>query len=179
MAEGGDINDVIASFKKFNLVGLAKGKDPNKMTNQAWGKMVQDCIGKDTTTKQRMDSSVWPYVSDKATKTLDLTNAAKCNEALDRAAKVYKEIKKSKDSEDDIRKQLAAKICSSNPDIKKVAQSSTGGVGRMTDTSGYTGAHKERFDESGKGKGAAGREDKSENTGYTGQYKGTGSYGKK
>lgn len=68
MAEGGDINDVIASFKKFNLVGLAKGKDPNKMTNQAWGKMVQDCIGKDTTTKQRMDSSVWPYVSDKATK---------------------------------------------------------------------------------------------------------------
>ncbi|CAG2221548.1 unnamed protein product [Mytilus edulis] len=160
MAEGGDINDVIASFKKFNLVGLAKGKDPNKMTNQAWGKMVQDCIGKDTTTKQRMDSSVWPYVSDKATKTLDLTNAAKY-------------------SEDDIRKQLAAKICSSNPDVKKVAQSSTGGVGRMTDTSGYTGAHKERFDESGKGKGAAGREDKSDNTGYTGQYKGSGSYGKK
>jgi hypothetical protein len=38
------------------------------MTNQAWGKCVQDCIGKDTTTKQRMDASVWPYVADKATK---------------------------------------------------------------------------------------------------------------
>eukprot|EP00128_Syssomonas_multiformis_P008092 Colp12_sorted_trinity150504_noHs@34669 len=31
-------------------------------------------------------------------------------------------------------------------------------VSRLTDTSKYTGAHKERFDESGKGKGIAGRE---------------------
>ena len=30
-------------------------------------------------------------------------------------------------------------------------------VGRLTDTSKYTGAHKERFDESGKGKGADGK----------------------
>ena len=29
---------------------------------------------------------------------------------------------------------------------------------RMTDTSKYTGSHKERFDESGKGKGLAGRD---------------------
>merc|ERR1711970_1583397 len=32
-------------------------------------------------------------------------------------------------------------------------------VDRMTDTTQYTGAHKERFDESGKGKGIEGRED--------------------
>nr|XP_038027042.1 tubulin polymerization-promoting protein family member 2-like [Anas platyrhynchos] len=32
-----------------------------------------------------------------------------------------------------------------------------GGVERLTDTSKYTGSHKERFDESGKGKGLAGR----------------------
>lgn len=57
--------------------------------------------------------------------------------------------------------------------------SATGGVDRMTDTSKYTGAHKERFDESGKGKGAAGREDRVDNTGYVGNYKGEGSYGKK
>lgn len=30
----------------------------------------------------------------------------------------------------------------------------------MTDTSKYTGTHKERFDESGKGKGLAGRDSK-------------------
>lgn len=49
----------------------------------------------------------------------------------------------------------------------------------MTDTSKYTGAHKERFDESGKGKGADGRTDKVENSGYVGNYKGKGTFDKK
>jgi len=44
----------------------------------------------------------------------------------------------------------------------------------MTDTSKYTGAHKERFDADGKGKGSDGRADKVENTGYVGAYKGAG-----
>ena len=57
--------------------------------------------------------------------------------------------------------------------------SKTGGVSKMTDTSQYTGAHKERFDASGKGKGIDGRADVSDNTGYVGQYKGEGSYEKK
>jgi len=56
--------------------------------------------------------------------------------------------------------------------------SKVGGVDRLTDTSKYTGSHKERFDESGKGKGAAGRSDTQENTGYVGAYKGAGSYDK-
>ncbi|XP_005005719.1 tubulin polymerization-promoting protein family member 2 isoform X1 [Cavia porcellus] len=42
-----------------------------------------------------------------------------------------------------------------------------GAVDRLTDTSKYTGSHKERFDESGKGKGLAGREETTENTGYS------------
>lgn len=50
---------------------------------------------------------------------------------------------------------------------------------RMTDTSGYTGAHKERFDEHGQGKGKDGREYTAENTGYVGNYKGAGTYDKK
>lgn len=37
---------------------------------------------------------------------------------------------------------------------------------RLTDTSKYTGAHKERFDSAGKGKGAAGRDDIAANDGY-------------
>lgn len=53
-----------------------------------------------------------------------------------------------------------------------------GGVDRLTDTSKYTGAHKERFDESGKGKGREGRDDVTENSGYTGQYKGQETYDK-
>lgn len=57
--------------------------------------------------------------------------------------------------------------------------SKTGGVGRMTDASKYTGSHKERFDESGKGKGKEGRTDTVSNDGYVGNYKGAGTYDKK
>ncbi|XP_053119808.1 tubulin polymerization-promoting protein family member 2-like [Hemicordylus capensis] len=53
-----------------------------------------------------------------------------------------------------------------------------GAVDRLTDTSKYTGSHKERFDESGKGKGIAGRADMHDNTGYVGNYKGAGTYDK-
>lgn len=46
----------------------------------------------------------------------------------------------------------------------------------MTDASKYTGSHKERFDEDGKGKGIDGRENRHENDGYVGNYKGAGTY---
>ncbi len=35
----------------------------------------------------------------------------------------------------------------------------SGAVDRLTDTTKYTGSHKERFDDSGKGRGAVGRKD--------------------
>lgn len=47
---------------------------------------------------------------------------------------------------------------------------------RLTDTSKYTGSHKERFDESGKGRGKVGREDTPDTSGYVGAYKGSGTY---
>ena len=48
-----------------------------------------------------------------------------------------------------------------------------GGVDRLTDSSKYTGSHKERFDESGKGKGIEGRVDRDDKVaeGYVGVYK--------
>ena len=55
-----------------------------------------------------------------------------------------------------------------------------GGVDRLTDTSKYTGSHKERFDESGKGKGIEGRVDRDDKAaeGYVGGYKGKDTYDK-
>lgn len=50
---------------------------------------------------------------------------------------------------------------------------------RLTDTSQYTGTHKERFDESGKGKGMEGRENVDSGSGYVQGYKNEGSYDKK
>lgn len=52
----------------------------------------------------------------------------------------------------------------------------TAAVGRLTDTSRYTGSHKERFDDSGKGRGREGREELVEDTGYVGAYKNAGTY---
>jgi hypothetical protein len=46
----------------------------------------------------------------------------------------------------------------------------------MTDTTQYTGAHKERFDATGQGKGKEGRVDEAKNSGYVGNYKGAGTY---
>lgn len=54
-----------------------------------------------------------------------------------------------------------------------------GGVDRLTDTSKYTGAHKQRFDESGKGRGIEGREDVNDNSGYVTGYKEKDTYDKK
>ena len=47
---------------------------------------------------------------------------------------------------------------------------------RLTDTRGYTGTHKERFDTSGKGKGIAGRKDLLDDAGYVTGYKHQGTY---
>lgn len=55
---------------------------------------------------------------------------------------------------------------------------SGGVVGRLTDASGYTGAHKERFDKDGKGKGMDGRVDKTDNSGYVGNYKNADTFDK-
>lgn len=63
----------------------------------------------------------------------------------------------------------------------------TEAVDRMTDASHYTGTHKERFDESGKGRGMAGRDSNAkgrgsmpalmgQQPGYVGGYKNEGSY---
>ena len=52
------------------------------------------------------------------------------------------------------------------------------GVDRLTDTLKYTGSHKERFDESGKGKGIEERVDRDDKVaeGYVGVYKGKDTY---
>lgn len=54
-----------------------------------------------------------------------------------------------------------------------------GGVDRLIDISKYIGIYKERFDESGKGKGIEGWEEIIDNLGYVSGYKGVGIYDKK
>lgn len=49
-------------------------------------------------------------------------------------------------------------------------------VNRLTDTTKYTGTHKQRFDEEGKGKGIAGRKDVVDKSGYVSGYQNKGTY---
>lgn len=51
-------------------------------------------------------------------------------------------------------------------------------VDRLTDTSKYTGTHKQRFDETGKGKGIAGRKDLPDTSGYVTGYQNKDTFGK-
>ncbi|MEQ2161576.1 hypothetical protein GOODEAATRI_010876 [Goodea atripinnis] len=52
-------------------------------------------------------------------------------------------------------------------------------VSRLTDTTKFTGSHKERFDKTGRGKGKAGRVDIVDTSGYVSGYKHRGTYEKK
>uniref|UniRef100_F7HG42 Tubulin polymerization promoting protein n=1 Tax=Callithrix jacchus TaxID=9483 RepID=F7HG42_CALJA len=52
-------------------------------------------------------------------------------------------------------------------------------VSRLTDTTKFTGSHKECFDPSGNGKGKAGRMDLVDESGYGSSYKHTGTYDQK
>jgi len=77
--------------------------------------------------------------------------------------------------------QILAKVNSSGgPSLSHVTGTANKNITeRMTDTSGYTGASKERFDDSGHGKGKEGRVDEAKNSGYVGNYKGAGTYDEK
>jgi len=58
------------------------------------------------------------------------------------------------------------------PGLSTKTRAASGGViDRLTDTSKYTGSHKERFDASGKGKGIEGRREVGDKSGYTAAFK--------
>jgi hypothetical protein len=104
---------------------------------------------------------------------------AELNALIAEIAKAYQADHKC-GSVDEAIKQINDKLAAtSKQGHGTTGTSKTGGVEKMTDTSKYTGSHKERFDETGKGKGAEGRADKVDNTGYVGNYKGDGTYDKK
>lgn len=63
------------------------------------------------------------------------------------------------------------------PTLNSAAKASANGVySRLTDHTKYTGAHKERFNADGTGKGKAGREEMKDNSGYVAAYKNKNTY---
>ncbi|XP_059848688.1 tubulin polymerization-promoting protein family member 3-like isoform X1 [Hypanus sabinus] len=175
MAEGGAVNMQMLheSFKKFAAYGDTKATG-NEMTGKNWAKLCKDC--KIVDGKNITSTDVDIVFSKVKAKTARIITFEEFKSALaELAPKRFKG--HTKEEATAAAYKLVAGKDPANIGVTKVTK--TGAVNRLTDTSKYTGSHKERFDEGGKGKGKIGREDMLENTGYVGAYKGAGTYDEK
>ncbi|XP_078135387.1 tubulin polymerization-promoting protein family member 2 [Sander vitreus] len=174
MAEGSvSVAEVETSFQKFAVHGDTKARG-KEMNGKNFAKLCKDCNiidGKNVTT-----TDVDIVFSKVKAKSARVITFEQFNQALiELAPKRFK----GKSKEESLQ-QLYGLIVGKEPTnvgVTKVAKAAA--VDRLTDTTKYTGAHKERFDESGKGKGKVGREEIPDSSGYVGAYKGSGTYDEK
>ncbi|XP_077351188.1 tubulin polymerization-promoting protein family member 3-like [Festucalex cinctus] len=171
MAENSDL--LVSAFKRFAVHGDTKASG-TEMNGKNWAKLCKDCkiIDGKSVTATDVDI-VFSKVKQKSARVINFNEFKQALQEL--APKRFKD--KSREEAILAIYQMAETGEPSMFRITKTAMS--GAVSRLTDTSLYTGAHKERFDESGKGRGREGREDIVENTGYVSSYKNEGTYDEK
>uniref|UniRef100_A0A3Q4AI74 Tubulin polymerization-promoting protein family member 3 n=1 Tax=Mola mola TaxID=94237 RepID=A0A3Q4AI74_MOLML len=173
MAESVDIEQLLVSFKKFAVHGDTKatGKELN---GKNWAKLCKDCKIVDGKNVSSTDVDiVFSKVKQKTSRIITYEEFQRALEEL--APKRFKGQSKEEALQSIFR--LVEGKEPTNAGVTKVAK--TAAVDRLTDASRYTGSHKGRFDESGKGRGREGREELVENTGYVGAYKNAGTYDSK
>ncbi|KAK2505658.1 hypothetical protein MC885_006951 [Smutsia gigantea] len=165
-----DVAGLEESFRKFAIHGDPKASG-QEMNGKNWAKLCKDCKVADGKVVTGTDVDiVFSKVKGKSARVINYEEFKKALEEL--ATKRFKG--KSKEEAFDAICQLVA---GKEPANVGVTKAKTGGaVERLTDTSKYTGSHKERFDESGKGKGIAGRQDILDDSGYVSAYKNAGTY---
>ncbi|XP_054552888.1 palmitoyltransferase ZDHHC1 isoform X3 [Talpa occidentalis] len=170
MAASTDVAGLEESFRKFAIHGDPKASG-QEMNGKNWAKLCKDCKVADGKAVTGTDVDiVFSKVKAKSARVINYEEFKKALEEL--ASKRFKG--KSKEEAFDAICQLVA---GKEPANVGVTKAKTGGaVERLTDTSKYTGSHKERFDESGKGKGIAGRQDILDDSGYVSAYKNAGTY---
>ncbi|KAF4090961.1 hypothetical protein AMELA_G00031590 [Ameiurus melas] len=173
MAESTDVDQLLSAFKKFAIHGDTKATG-KEMNGKNWVKLCKDCKVIDGKNVSSTDADiVFTKVKAKSSRVITYEEFQKALEEL--APKRFKG-QSQEEALQAIHKLIEGKE-PTNVGVTKVAKS--GAVDRLTDTTKYTGSHKERFDESGKGKGKSGREELVENTGYVASYKNAGSYDEK
>uniref|UniRef100_H0WN73 Tubulin polymerization promoting protein family member 2 n=1 Tax=Otolemur garnettii TaxID=30611 RepID=H0WN73_OTOGA len=164
------------TFKKFAVFGDSSSSG-TEINNKNFSKLCKDCGIMDgkmvTSTDVDIVFNKVKLTRAKNARTITFQQFTEAMKEL--AQKRFKE-KSPDEGLQDIYKLMEGK----DPATTGVTKATTvGAVDRLTDTSKYTGSHKERFDESGKGKGIAGREETTDNSGYVSGYKGAGTYDKK
>ncbi|CAG2115955.1 unnamed protein product [Medioppia subpectinata] len=146
-------------FKIFAKFGDPKGVgDCITLSNSdKWFKQAKVIDGKKITT---VDTGIYFKQIAKTKRSLSIQEY---NQFLECIAK-----NKKLDSE-----EIKHKLASSSPPstTKTTTAVTSGAVGRLTDHTKYTGSHKQRFDETGKGRGKAGRVDIPKTSGYVTGYK--------
>lgn len=161
------------SFRRFAIHGdtRATGKD---LHGKNWSKLCKDCgvIDGKNITLTDVDI-VFSKVKKKSCRTITYDEFKAALGEL--ARKKYKE-KSGEEAEAEVFKLIEGKT----PVIAGVTRAvASPTVSRLTDPTKFTGSHKERFDDSGRGKGKAGRVDMVDTSGYVSGYKHRGSYEKK
>ncbi|XP_043914778.1 tubulin polymerization-promoting protein family member 3-like [Protopterus annectens] len=174
MAEGPvDVAEIEQAFHKFAIHGDSKASG-SEIHGKNFSKLCKDCKiidGKSVTTTDV--DIVFTKIKPKSARALNFVQFQQAMKEL--ATKRFKG-KSEEEATNEIYKLLAGKE-PVNVGVTKATKAAA--VDRLTDTSKYTGLHKERFDESGKGRGKVGREDLKDDSGYVASYKGAGTYEEK
>ncbi|KAF5305597.1 hypothetical protein FQR65_LT07677 [Abscondita terminalis] len=159
---GGSFKEAFKAFSKFGDI-KSDGKHITLSQSDKWMKQAKVIDGKKITTT---DTGIY-FKKLKALKV-----------GVDDYIKFLEDLTKNKKVDiDEVKNKLSS--CGP-PGFSGVTPTKSGStVDRLTDTSKYTGSHKQRFDESGKGKGIAGRKDLPDGSGYVTGYQNKDSYGKK
>ncbi|XP_051999694.1 tubulin polymerization-promoting protein-like isoform X1 [Xyrauchen texanus] len=168
-----EITALEESFRKFAIHGdtRATGKE---MHGKNWSKLCKDCgvIDGKNITLTDVDI-VFSKVKNKSSRAITYSQFKEALAEL--ARKRFKE-KSSEDAAQEVYHMIEGK----SPVISGVTRAvASPTVSRLTDTTKFTGSHKERFDETGRGKGKAGRVEMVDTSGYVPGYKHAGSYEKK
>ncbi|XP_067934186.1 tubulin polymerization-promoting protein family member 2-like [Watersipora subatra] len=160
-------------FIKFCNFGNHSKVEKTKLTDKNLTKLFKDChlYGKALTSA---DTDIaFSKVKEKGKKEISLGQFKDLLRAV--SSKYQKD--KLLETEETAYELMVKTITEHEPGLHGTTNAMKGGVvNRMTDTSKYTGTHKERFDESGKGKGIAGREEVDAKDGYVQGYKERGTY---
>jgi len=176
---------LVFTFKHYvtvSSVGQSLTETQKKeIKDKGMNKMLKECCS-DIIAKAS-EAQVFPKYCDKKTKKLHMDTFLGdfITELAATVIQNKKKLTKRPDLADtevtslaqEIREKLAAKA----DELQKPKEVKVDAVtARLTDTKGYTGSHKERFDESGKGKGIAGREQLADDSGYVTGYKNKDTY---
>lgn len=161
---------LLVTFRKFAVHGDTKATG-NELNGKNWAKLCKDCdiIDGKNVTATDVDI-VFSKVKQKSSRVVAFPQFLTALQEL--APKKFRG-----QSREEALESIYRLVEGREPSIAGVTKVlKTAAVDRLTDTSRYTGSHKERFDDSGRGKGREGREEIVENTGYVAAYKHAGTY---